>query len=92
MTPNDMPGASTATLRRRVRVTHELGTGGPIRVVIGRLVIDEGESSGVLPRRGLLELHGEYPTTNDCAIAQKFIVSIEFVDPHAPIAEIARSS
>ncbi|MDF3309796.1 hypothetical protein P3H15_32780 [Rhodococcus sp. T2V] len=89
MNPSNMPGAAKAKARRRVLVRYEYGTGGPIRTVIGRPLVDaNSEGTSVYLRRGLLELIAEWPHTNDCTVNGKYIVETQFINPHAPIAEI----
>ena len=74
-----MPGAEQAKAHRRVKVTYQLGDAGPIRELIGRLLVDGSDTSTVCARRGMVEIRAERPHTNDVAINQRYVISVEFI-------------
>lgn len=84
-----MPGAEITKAHRRVRVTYQLGDTGPIRELVGRLLVDGNEVSTVYARRGMLEIRAEQPHTNDVAINQRFVISVEFITQREFVQAVA---
>lgn len=84
-----MPGASAAKRRRRVLVEYERITGERPCVVIGRPLVDS-DTSSVYTRHGFLELRGEWPRTDDIAIAHRRVITVTFIDVNAEILALLR--
>lgn len=89
MNPSRMPGAEQAKAHRRVKVTYQRGDGGAIQEVVGRLLVDGSEVSSVYARRGMIEIRAEQPHTNDIAINQRYVISVEFISPRDFVRAVA---
>lgn len=89
MNPSLMPGAEQAKVHRRVKVTYQRGDAGMVDVIIGRLLVDGNDFSTVYARRGMLEIRAEQPHTNDVAINQRFVISVEFITQREYVQAVA---
>ncbi|MDI9901339.1 hypothetical protein QM716_15885 [Rhodococcus sp. IEGM 1409] len=87
--PAAMPGASAAKRRRRVLVEYERIAGERPCAVIGRPLVDS-DTSSVYTRHGFLELRGEWPRTDDIAIAHRRVITVTFIDVNAEIPALLR--
>lgn len=73
-TPVLPPGATLAPTPRRVLVSWERGSGGPVVTAAGTLGLTPG--SGTYPRNGYLDLYAEWPDRRRYSILNRRVVEV----------------